>query len=70
MSCQAKTSSKIENFEFKKRREREREREREGGGGMKKCDGIWKIQTKTFDILVSEGGILQIIVVCMADATK
>ena len=66
MSCQAKTSSKIENFEFKKRRERERERE----GGMKKCDGIWKIQTKTFDILVSEGGILQIIVVCMADASK
>jgi len=39
LSCQAKTSSKIENFEFKKR-EREREREREGGGGMKKCDGI------------------------------
>ena len=44
--------------------------EREGGGGMKKCDGIWKIQNKTFDILVSEGGILQIIVVCMADASK
>ena len=44
--------------------------EREGGGGMKKYDGIWKIQTKTFDILVSEGGILQIIVVCMADASK
>ena len=48
--------------------QREREREREGGGGMKKYDGIWKIQTKTFDILVSEGGILQIIIVCMAEA--
>ena len=49
--------------------ERERERER-GGGGMKKYDGIWKIQTKTFDILVSEGGILTIIIVCMAEASN
>ena len=72
MSCQAKTSSKIENFEFKKRLkyDTEREREREGGGGMKKYDGIWKIQTKTFDILVSEGGMIQIIIVCMAEASK
>ena len=53
-------------------RERERERndrEREGGG-MKKFDGIWKIQIKTFDILVSKGGILQIIIACMAEASK
>ena len=49
---------------------RERKREREGGGGMKKYDGIWKIQTKTFDILVSEGGMIQIIIVCMAEASK
>ena len=51
-------------------RERSKERMREEGGGMKKYDGIWKIQTKTFDILVSEGGILHIIVVCIADASK
>ena len=57
-------------LKFDTEREREWEREREGGGGSKKYDGIWKIQTKTFDILVSEGGILQIIIVCMAEASN
>ena len=50
--------------------QREKEREKKGGGGMKKYDGIWKIQTKIFDILVSEGGMIQIIIVCMAEASK